>query len=64
MRSQDVLYENMTFEEYTKVIEGKVQGGWNFHHALAETQLDFFVAISSAAGAVGNSKSRSFPYSS
>lgn len=44
----------MTWEDYTQVIEGKVQGGWNFHHALANTPLDFFVAISSAAGAVGN----------
>lgn len=44
----------MTWEDYNQVIEGKVQGGWNFHHALASTSLDFFVAISSAAGAVGN----------
>ena len=44
----------MTWEEYTQVIEGKVQGGWNFHHALVGSPLDFFVAISSAAGAVGN----------
>jgi len=44
----------MTYEDYTQVIEGKVQGGWNFHHALASSPLDFFVAISSAAGAVGN----------
>lgn len=51
---QDVLYEKMTWEEYTQVIESKVHGGWNFHYALAKTPLDFFVAISSAAGAVGN----------
>ena len=44
----------MTWEDYTQVIEGKVQGGWNFHHSLADSPLDFFVAISSAAGAVGN----------
>ena len=44
----------MTWEDYTQVLEGKVQGGWNFHHALASSPLDFFVAISSAAGAVGN----------
>lgn len=36
------------------MLEGKVQGGWNFHHALASTPLDFFVAISSAAGTIGN----------
>lgn len=44
----------MTYEQYTTVIESKVQGGWNFHHALLNAPLDFFVAISSAAGAVGN----------
>lgn len=44
----------MSFEQYTTVIESKVQGGWNFHNALKDHKLDFFVAISSAAGAVGN----------
>ncbi|KZM21666.1 uncharacterized protein EKO05_0000979 [Ascochyta rabiei] len=53
---RDVLFENMTHEQYTSVISSKVQGAWNFHHALASTAtaLDFFVVISSAAGAVGN----------
>ncbi|KAK4145652.1 uncharacterized protein C8A04DRAFT_10509 [Dichotomopilus funicola] len=51
---RDVLFEKMTWEDYNQVIEGKVQGGWNFHHALEACSLDFFVAISSAAGAVGN----------
>ncbi|KAL8352513.1 hypothetical protein RB601_002706 [Gaeumannomyces tritici] len=50
----DVLFEKMTWDEYVKVTEGKVQGAWNLHHALAGKELDFFVAISSAAGAVGN----------
>jgi acyl carrier protein len=46
----------MTFEEYTTVIESKVLGAKNFHSALLSTSqtLDFFIAISSAAGAVGN----------
>jgi hypothetical protein len=44
----------MTYEQYTTVIESKVEGAWNFHNALQTTRLDFFVAISSAAGAVGN----------
>ncbi|QSZ34031.1 hypothetical protein DSL72_005611 [Monilinia vaccinii-corymbosi] len=51
---RDVLFEKMAYEEYTTVIESKVQGAWNFHNALKSQQLDFFVAISSAAGAVGN----------
>lgn len=44
----------MTYEEYTTVIASKVRGAWNFHNALKNKQLDFFVAISSAAGVVGN----------
>ncbi|CZR50438.1 related to polyketide synthase [Phialocephala subalpina] len=53
---QDVLFEKMTYEHYTTVIEAKVHGAWNFHNTLqsSNTPLDFFVAISSAAGAVGN----------
>ncbi|TLS26944.1 hypothetical protein PpBr36_05072 [Pyricularia pennisetigena] len=51
---RDVLFENMTWEDYTTVIEGKVQGAWNLHHALKDIPLDFFVALSSAAGMVGN----------
>jgi acyl carrier protein/NAD(P)-dependent dehydrogenase (short-subunit alcohol dehydrogenase family) len=46
----------MTHDQYTSVIASKVQGAWNFYHALsaAQASLDFFVVISSAAGAVGN----------
>ncbi|KAL3421917.1 Lovastatin diketide synthase LovF 16 [Phlyctema vagabunda] len=51
---RDVLFEKMTHDQYTTVIESKVRGAWNFHNALAGEELDFFVAISSAAGAVGN----------
>ncbi|KAI2602442.1 ketoacyl-synt-domain-containing protein [Hypoxylon sp. NC1633] len=51
---RDVLFEKMTYDQYITVIESKVQGAWNFHNALSDTPLDFFVAISSVAGAVGN----------
>ncbi|KAH7364106.1 BcPKS8, polyketide synthase [Rhexocercosporidium sp. MPI-PUGE-AT-0058] len=51
---RDVLFEKMTYKEYTTVIESKVRGAWNIHNALKDSPLDFFVAISSAAGAVGN----------
>ena len=44
----------MSYEQYNTVIESKVRGAWNFHNALKFQPLDFFVAISSAAGAVGN----------
>lgn len=44
----------MTHDQYSAVVESKVKGAWNFHHALKKQTLDFFIAISSAAGAVGN----------
>jgi hypothetical protein len=44
----------MKHEQYTSVIASKVQGAWNFYHTLPVSQLDFFILISSAAGAVGN----------
>ncbi|KAI1736601.1 ketoacyl-synt-domain-containing protein [Xylaria scruposa] len=51
---RDVLFEKMTHNDYVTVIESKVQGGWNFHRALINAPLDFFIAISSVAGMVGN----------
>ncbi|KAL3425313.1 polyketide synthase [Phlyctema vagabunda] len=53
---RDTLYEKMSWQEWDEVVEAKVAGAWNFHHALAfiDAPLDFFIAISSAAGAVGN----------
>jgi len=50
----DVLFEKMTFDQWEAVVQPKVAGAWNFHRALFSTPLDFFVALSSAAGAVGN----------
>lgn len=44
----------MTFEDYQAVIGSKVAGTWNIHDALSSTPLDFFIALSSAAGIVGN----------
>jgi aryl carrier-like protein len=44
----------MQFEQWDSVVKSKVAGAWNFHHALSKSPLDFFIAISSAAGAVGN----------
>lgn len=51
---QDVLFEKMTFEDYEAVIGSKVAGTWNIHNALSSNPLDFFIALSSAAGIVGN----------
>ena len=44
----------MVFEQWEEVVKPKVAGAWNFHHALSTTELDFFIALSSVAGAVGN----------
>lgn len=42
----------MTFEEWTAVVEPKVQGAWNLHEAIT-TKLDFFILFSSYSGIVG-----------
>jgi KR domain len=44
----------MTFEDYQTVVRSKVSGAWNFHKALLETPVDFFIVMSSVAGIVGN----------
>lgn len=44
----------MTFDDYNTVVRPKVQGAWNFHIALIDQPLDFFVMLSSIAGVVGN----------
>ncbi|RAK76583.1 type I polyketide synthase [Aspergillus fijiensis CBS 313.89] len=53
---RDVLFENMTFEDYEAVIRPKVHGVLNLHAALEKCNapLEFFVALSSVAGIVGN----------
>lgn len=46
----------MKYNQWTSVAESKVQGALNIKNAVTATgvNLDFFVVISSAAGAVGN----------
>ncbi|KAI9721418.1 MAG: Type I Iterative PKS [Chrysothrix sp. TS-e1954] len=51
---KDALFENATYEDYTKVVEPKVNGAWNLHNSLLHETLDFFVALSTAAGIVGS----------
>ncbi|PSN67767.1 lovastatin nonaketide synthase [Corynespora cassiicola Philippines] len=50
---KDKLFDNMEVSDWTQVIESKVQGAWNFHHALKSTALDFFIVYSSSAAAIG-----------
>ena len=49
-----MLFENMTLEDFKSVSTCKVDGAWNLHHCLAQSSLDFFIALSSVAGVVGN----------
>ncbi len=50
----DVLFEKMQFGQWAKVVESKVAGCWNIHTALSGAKLDFFIALSSVAGIIGN----------
>ena len=51
---QDMLFENMSLEDFLAVACSKVEGAWNLHHALGDSPLDFFIALSSIAGIIGN----------
>lgn len=53
-KAQDVLFENMNFDQWGKVVKSKVAGCWNVHSALSSAKLDFFIALSSVAGIIGN----------
>jgi acyl carrier protein len=44
----------MTLDDFQSVIACKVEGAWNLHHCLAQSPLDFFIALSSVSGVVGN----------
>ena len=44
----------MTWDQWDAVVRAKVAGAWNFHYALAEKPVDFFICLSSVAGIVGN----------
>ena len=50
---RDVLFEKMTYTQWTESLRPKVQGSWNLHTLLPK-DLDFFVTLSSFAGIFGN----------
>ncbi|TLS26126.1 hypothetical protein PpBr36_04235 [Pyricularia pennisetigena] len=50
----DVLLEKMTFTQWETVVRPKVSGAWNLHTSLTNHQLDFFIALGSVAGIIGN----------
>jgi len=51
---KDVLYEQMTLDDFNAVVNPKVAGTLNLHKSLGTSELDFFIALSSVAGVVGN----------
>jgi acyl carrier protein len=53
-RKQDVLFEQVEFQDWTDVIQPKVQGAWSLHNAFSNHELDFFIMLSSISGIVGS----------
>lgn len=49
-----MLFEKMTLSDFQAVVASKVDGTWNLHEVLSDSPLDFFVALSSVAGVIGN----------
>ena len=51
--AKDTLFDKMKPSDWTEVVESKVHGAWNFHNALIDVPLDFFILFSSSAAAMG-----------
>lgn len=54
---QDKMFETMSVGDYQAVLEAKVKGTWNLHHAsvsISEQPVDFFTMLSSVSGVIGN----------
>lgn len=52
---RDVLFENMSYEEWTTSLRPKVEGTWNLHQYFGhERPLDFMIFCSSFIGLCGN----------
>ncbi|KAL3258123.1 hypothetical protein ABHI18_006286 [Aspergillus niger] len=51
---RDTLFENMQLADFQAVTDSKVSGAWNLHDALKPHHLDFFIALSSVSGVIGN----------
>jgi hypothetical protein len=50
---RDQLFAEHDFDDWHTVVDPKVQGTWNLHHALNDHDLDFFVLFSSISGTIG-----------
>ncbi|KAI1170031.1 polyketide synthase-like protein [Nemania sp. FL0916] len=47
------LFSQMSSEGWSTVIQPKVTGTWNLHNALANTDVEFMLLLSSVSGSVG-----------
>ena len=52
MLLRDVLFTNISCQEWTESVRPKVEGSWNLHQNLKD--VDFFVVLSSFAATFGN----------
>ena len=50
----DGVLQQLTWEQFTKVMAPKVAGAWNLHVSTQELPLDFFVCFSSVASLMGS----------
>jgi hypothetical protein len=52
---RDTLFSEHTFSDWRTVIDPKIKGTWNLHHAFKNQNqgLDFFVLFSSVSGIIG-----------
>ncbi|KAI0383706.1 hypothetical protein F5Y04DRAFT_269663 [Hypomontagnella monticulosa] len=53
MDLQDAIFENMTYEQWSRTIKSKVHSSWNLHQLLPQ-DMDFFILLSSLAGIYGS----------
>ena len=51
---EDGAFENLTPQQFTKILNIKSIGAWNMHELTQHSNVDFFVLYSSAAGIVGS----------
>ncbi|XHG07920.1 hypothetical protein AWENTII_011051 [Aspergillus wentii] len=50
---RDMMFEQMTFQQWEEAAAPKIQGSWNLHQLLPRG-LDFFVMLSSISSIMGN----------
>ena len=49
-----MLFEKISYTDWSLNIKPRIQGAWNLHNALRTAELDSFVILASVSGMVGN----------